>query len=106
HNRLSVSSPAVLFNHAGNGVQAKLNKNANDETASLLWQTGWSGRAEFGTNGSDNLSLKVSPDGHRWLKAYEVNRYSGRIRFTRPEYKKPDAVKRRRVNATTWLSST
>ncbi|MEM9963791.1 MAG: DUF2793 domain-containing protein [Asticcacaulis sp.] len=106
YNRLSVSSPAVLFNHAGNGIQTKLNKNAAGDTASLLWQTGWSGRAEFGTNGSDNLSLKVSPDGNRWLTAYEVNRFSGRIRWSRGGYQRPDAVKRRRVNSSSWLSST
>ncbi|MFT4090499.1 MAG: DUF2793 domain-containing protein [Asticcacaulis sp.] len=106
HNRLSVSSAAVLFNHAGAGVQTKLNKQNSNDTASLLWQTNWSGRAEFGTNGSDNLSLKVSPDGSRWLTAYEVNRFSGRVKWGRATaYKVPDVVRRRYVASANWKIS-
>src|SRR5690606_33882229 len=44
-NRLAVAAAATLFTHAGNGHQLKLNKDAPDETASLLFQTNWSGRA-------------------------------------------------------------
>ncbi|MGB4828742.1 MAG: DUF2793 domain-containing protein [Paracoccaceae bacterium] len=62
-NRLSVSSPATLLNHAGAGHQLKLNKAAPGDTASLLFQTGFSGRAEMGTVGSDNFAVKVSADG-------------------------------------------
>lgn len=40
-NRLSVASPAVLFNHAGSDVQHKLNKNLAGDTASTLFQTGF-----------------------------------------------------------------
>ena len=105
YNRLSVSSPAVLFTHAGSGVQTKLNKNASGDTASVLWQTGWSGRAEFGTNGTDNLSLKVSGDGARWITAYEVNRFSGRVRWGKPAYQAPNAVWRRFVTISNWKTS-
>ena len=62
-NRLSVSSAATLLNHAGGGHQLKLNKAAPAETASLLFQTGFSGRAELGLAGNDDFSVKVSPDG-------------------------------------------
>ena len=60
-NRLSVSSTASLFNHVGNGHQAKLNKNGAGDTASFLFQTGFSGRAEMGTTGDDDFHFKVSP---------------------------------------------
>jgi hypothetical protein len=53
-NRLAVSSVASLFNHAGAGHQMKINKNAAADTASILFQTGFSGRAEMGTAGSDD----------------------------------------------------
>jgi hypothetical protein len=53
----------VLFNHAGNGVQAKLNKAAASDTASFLFQTNWSGRAEIGCVGNDNFVFKTSADG-------------------------------------------
>ncbi len=62
-NKLAVSSPAVLFNHAGSGVQVKLNKNSDGDTASVLFQTSWSGRAEIGLMGDSNFVFKTSPDG-------------------------------------------
>ena len=65
-NRLSVSSPATLLNHAGSGHQLKLNKAVAGDTASLLFQTGFSGRAEMGTAGVDDFSVKVSADGSVW----------------------------------------
>jgi hypothetical protein len=76
-NRFSVSSPAALFNHAGNGIQLKLNKNAAGDTASLLYQTNWSGRAELGTAGDDNFHFKVSADGSSWTDALVIDRSSG-----------------------------
>jgi hypothetical protein len=62
-NKLAVSSTATLFNHVGNGHQIKLNKNASGDTASFLFQTGFSGRAEIGTTGDDAFHFKVSGDG-------------------------------------------
>ncbi|MCK4713828.1 MAG: DUF2793 domain-containing protein, partial [Marinosulfonomonas sp.] len=59
-NRLSVSSAATLLTHEGAGHQLKLNKAATGDTASLLFQTGWSGRAEMGTVGDDDFSIKTS----------------------------------------------
>jgi hypothetical protein len=65
-NRLSVASPAALFSHDGAGCQIKVNKAAATETASLLFQTGFSGRAEMGLTGSDAFRVKVSSDGAVW----------------------------------------
>ena len=65
-NRLAVASEAILFNNSGYGVQVKVNKNVVGDTASFLFQTGWSGRAEIGTTGDDNFSFKVSADGSTW----------------------------------------
>ncbi len=76
-NKLVVSSSASLFNHDGSGHQVKLNKNANTDTASILWQTGFSGRAEIGTTGDDDFHLKVSGDGASWFEALSVNRNTG-----------------------------
>lgn len=68
-NRLAVASAASLFNHAGNGHQLKLNKAASGDTASMLYQTNWSGRAEFGLTGDDKFHVKMSPDGSSWAEA-------------------------------------
>ncbi|MBL9054615.1 MAG: DUF2793 domain-containing protein, partial [Tabrizicola sp.] len=78
-NRLSVSSDATLLNHAGNGHQLKLNKAAAADTASLLFQTGFGGRAEMGTAGSDDFSVKVSADGSAWSTALEADAATGEV---------------------------
>lgn len=80
-NRLALASAASLFNHAGNGHQVKVNKSAPADTASLLFQTGFSGRAEFGTTGDDDWHVKVSNDGATWFEALRADRTSGAMRF-------------------------
>jgi len=81
-NKLAVKSDAVLFSHddvtPGTGsLQHKLNKASEDKTASILFQTGWSGRAEFGLTGDDDWHMKVSPDGANWKDALIVDRSTG-----------------------------
>ena len=78
-NRLAVSSAAALFSHAGAGHQIKVNKAAAADTASLLFQSGWSGRAEIGLAGSDGFSLKVSADGAVWQNALSADPATGQI---------------------------
>ena len=78
-NRLSVSSDASLFNNAGNGHQMKINKAGAGDTASVVFQTGFSGRAEFGLAGSDDFSVKVSADGSAWSTAITVDAASGLV---------------------------
>jgi hypothetical protein len=80
-NRLAVKSAAVLFDHDGAGVQAKLNKHAAADTASLVWQTNYSGRAELGLAGDDNFHCKVSPDGAAWTAALTIDRTTGACGF-------------------------
>jgi hypothetical protein len=79
-NRLSINAPASLFNNAGAGHQIKVNKAAATDTGSFLFQTGFSGRAEFGLTGSDDFQIKVSGDGTTWFNALQLERTSGRVR--------------------------
>ncbi len=83
-NRLAVTSPATLLNHAGAGHQLKLNKAAAGDTASLLFQTGFSGRAEMGTAGTDDFSVKVSADGSTFFTALEAAAASGQVTLPQP----------------------
>ncbi|WP_397543108.1 DUF2793 domain-containing protein, partial [Roseovarius salis] len=76
-NRLAVSSQSSLFTGDGAGHQVKVNKTAAGDTATLLFQSGYSGRAEFGLAGDDNLHVKVSPDGNGWHEAVVVDRGNG-----------------------------
>lgn len=71
-NKLAVASAASLFTHAGGGHQLKLNKSASAETAALLFQSNWSGRAEIGLLGNDDFALKTSADGSSWNNALVV----------------------------------
>jgi len=79
-NRLSVASPASLFSHEGAGHQLKINKDAAGDTASVLFQTDFSGRAEFGLAGDDDFHVKVSADGSTWHEALVIDRASGAVR--------------------------
>lgn len=73
YNRLAVAADASLFSHAGHGHQMKINKAAATDTASLLFQSGWQGKAEMGLSGSDAFAIKVSPDGSTWTTALAIS---------------------------------
>ncbi len=78
-NRLALASAASLFDHAGAGHQQKINKAAAGDTASQLYQSNASGRAELGLVGDDDFHVKVSADGSAWHEAMVVERSTGRI---------------------------
>ena len=68
-NRLAVAAAATLLTHDGAGHQLKLNKAATGDTASLLFQSNFSGRAEMGLMGDNAWRIKVSADGSAWTNA-------------------------------------
>ncbi|TWG55043.1 DUF2793 domain-containing protein [Aminobacter sp. J44] len=69
---------ALASGDGGDGdLRFTMNKEGIVNTASLLFQSGWSGRAEIGLAGSDDLAVKVSPDGSTWHQAYAIERASG-----------------------------
>jgi hypothetical protein len=72
-NRLAVAAPATLLSHEGAGHQLKINKAATGDTAALLFQTNWSGRAQLGLAGEDAFSIKLSADGVIWDEALRVS---------------------------------
>ncbi len=83
-NRLAVASAATLLTHAGAGHQVKINKAQANDTASLLFQTGWAGRAEMGTAGDDDFRIKVSADGATFHDALRIDSTNGRVNLTAP----------------------
>ncbi|MFZ1813280.1 MAG: DUF2793 domain-containing protein [Rhizobiaceae bacterium] len=85
-NRLAVKSDAVLFSHddatPGTGdMRQMLNKAQAEDVASIIYQTGYSGRAELGLSGSDDLTLKTSNNGSDWKEAMIADSGSGAVRF-------------------------
>jgi hypothetical protein len=83
-NRLAVNAPAVLFNNAGAGCEATVNKAAAGDDAALAFKTGFSARALFGLLASDDLSLKVSADGSSYAEALRVDRTTARVALPAP----------------------
>jgi hypothetical protein len=79
-NRLAVSSDATLLSHAGSDHRVVVNKDGETDTASFLFQTGYSGRAEMGTAGSDDFAVKAAPMLRRGTPACPLMRQrDGRI---------------------------
>ncbi len=83
-NRLAVKSDAVLLSHdditPGSGdIRITLNKATASDTASLLFQRGFAGRAELGIAGDDHFRAKVSPDGAIWHDALTIDGGSGYV---------------------------
>jgi hypothetical protein len=86
-NPLAVKTNTALFTARGEAeggdgdLRLILNKTAAGDVLSLLFQSGYGGRAELGLVGDDDLSLKVSPDGSTWRRAFGVDRATGRVAF-------------------------
>ncbi|WP_334148932.1 DUF2793 domain-containing protein [Hyphomicrobium sp.] len=71
---------ALTTGEGGSGdLRYTMNKQAAGHVLSLLLQSNWSGRAEIGLIGADDLSMKVSPDGTNWTEALKVDRNTGRV---------------------------
>jgi hypothetical protein len=67
---------------SGDGdIRLTLSKEAVTRTASLIFQTNFSGRAEFGLTGSDAFAVRVSPNGQVWRTALSVDPLSAEAVF-------------------------
>ena len=80
-NRLTLAADATLLSHDGDGHQLKINKASAADTASLLYQDAFSGRAELGLAGDDDFHFKVSADGTTWKEAILIDRSTGGVSF-------------------------
>ena len=78
-NPLAVAGQATLLTHDGADHRLKINKALPADTASLVFQTGWSGRAELGITGNDDFSVKVSTDGSNFKQALVLDRNTGAV---------------------------
>ena len=86
-NRLSAKLNAALFaalaaEEGGTGdLRFVLNKGAEANVLSQLYQRGFSGRAETGLIGNDDFSIRVSADGNLWRDAFAIDRRTGIASF-------------------------
>jgi len=80
---LSVKSPSVLLaaddgaDSLSGDIRVTLNKTDTSDTASLLFQSGYSGRAEFVLAGDDHFRVKISPDGVNFRTVLEADPDTG-----------------------------
>ena len=58
-----------------------INKSSAGGTASVVFQNGFSGRAEFGLAGDDDFHMKVSPDGSSFYDGIVIDKDDGRVSF-------------------------
>lgn len=86
NNALMTALPA---SEGGSGdLRLAINKVSAGDTASLIFQTNFSGRAEIGLAGDDDLAFKVSPDGVSWTSSIVLDRASGVASFpTAPQFR-------------------
>jgi hypothetical protein len=78
-NRLSVSSPGILFNRETDDINVTLNKAAAGDDAGFLLQTGFSTRARFGLLANDDFTLTVSADGAAFNTALSIDKDTGNV---------------------------
>ncbi|MBQ1202293.1 MAG: DUF2793 domain-containing protein [Loktanella sp.] len=91
-NRLTLRATAALFDHDGNGHQVKINKATAGDTAALVFQSGYAGRAEMGLAGDDDFAIKVSFDGANWLSALRIAAVDGRVTLAHVLHLPPSAA--------------
>ena len=101
-NRLSVAAAGTLLDHDGSDHRMVINKAAPGDTASLVFQSDFSGRAEMGLAGADDYSFKVSPDGDTWNDAIRIDRTTAKVTIAEIEATtlSGDAVTQSRADTT------
>lgn len=80
-NRLSVTSPGVLFNRETDDLSVTMNKQSAGDDLQLILQTGFSTRGIIGLIGNDNLAIRVSADGSSFFNALTFTAGSGIATF-------------------------
>ena len=86
-NRLAVAAEGTLLTHDASGDhRLAINREAEAATASLVLQTGYSGRAEIGLTGQEGLSFKVSADGTNWRDALRTDPATGEVDMPHSQY--------------------
>jgi Protein of unknown function (DUF2793) len=86
-NKLAVKSKSALFAAPGTGTdngnaRLTVSKAALSNTASLVFQNNYAGRAEIGLTGDDKLSFKTTTDGTNWRAPLIINPATGSTQLT------------------------
>lgn len=79
--RLVVSAHASLFTNETDDHRLKINRASSSDTASVLFQTGFSASAELGLTRDTALHLRHSADGMAFHDAMVLDTVSGQVAF-------------------------
>lgn len=79
NNRLTVAASGTLLNYVGASHRLAINKATATDTASVVFQTAFSGLAEIGLAGGTALSVRVSPNGANWKTTLKVDPAGGHV---------------------------
>lgn len=78
----NILTTALPQSEGGDGdVRLKINRELATDTATVMFQSGFSGRAELGIAGSDQFSIKVSSNGATWRDALAIAPATGVVSF-------------------------
>ena len=78
-NPLSVRGAGALFTaleteDGGSGdIRLSINSEAGAHSGSVVFQSGWRGRAEIGLTSASNFAIRTSADGASWLDALAID---------------------------------
>lgn len=103
-NRLAVSGDATLLSHAGSDHRLTINKASESQSAGLLFQSNWSGRAEIGLLGDNHWRIKVSADGTSWIDAVTIDRADGALRLAGHLLPASDSTRTLGANGARWAA--
>ncbi|MEO9971914.1 MAG: DUF2793 domain-containing protein [Hyphomonadaceae bacterium] len=79
HNRLTVRSAGSLLDAEQADHRIAVNKSTPEGSASLILQSEYTGHAELGLTGDNDLHIRVTPDGAAWRDAARIDRETGII---------------------------
>ena len=79
NNPLVVKAATALFDNTGGSVAITIDKATAASSASHLYQTGYSGRAQAGLLGSDRYRISVSAAGASFTQALDIDPATGHV---------------------------
>ncbi len=78
-NNLQVSGSNALFSSDSGDFKMAVSKNLESDIASIIFQDGFSGRAELGLTLDNDLHFKVSSDGTSFIDAMIIEHTTGNV---------------------------
>lgn len=81
NNRFSVRANSSLFSAETNDIRVNINKQTEEDTASLTFSSEFSSTAELGLVANNDFQIKVSQDGENFYPSLVIDRNNGNAHF-------------------------